>query len=76
MVLLLFQHTFLIHLSVEANYLFQGKLVPGLHLLPCIAQAAFQLWGQPEVDLLPSYCTNQCQPYTFWKNHHLQELWG
>ena len=43
-----------------ANYLLWKRLVEEWHLLPCIAQAAFQLWGHPEVNLLPSSHTNQC----------------
>ena len=50
---------------VKAEYLLQGRLVPKWHLLN-IAEAVFQLWHQPEVDLLASSCTNQCQHnYTF-----------
>ena len=45
------------------SHLLQGKLFPDWHFLPCIAQAAFQLWGQPQVDMLASSCTNQCQLY-------------
>ena len=51
------------HLNVEANYLSLGKLVPEWPLAPCMVQAVFQLWGQLEVDLLASSCTNQCQLY-------------
>ena len=51
------------HLNVEADYLSMGQLVPKWYLLPCIAQAACHLWGHPEVDLLASSCTNQCQCY-------------
>ena len=57
-----------IHLNVKANYLSQGRLVPEWHLLPQIAQEAFKLWGQPEVDLLASSCTNQCQHYYTFEN--------
>ena len=31
---------------MEADYLSQGRWVPHWHLLHCIAQVAFQLWGQ------------------------------
>ena len=51
------------HLIVEANYLSWGWLLPEWHLLPHIAQATFQLWGLPEVDLLASSCTTQCQQF-------------
>ena len=33
------------------------------HLLPQMAHAAFYLWGPPEVDLLVSSHTTQCQHY-------------
>ena len=36
-------------LSVEANYLSQNMMLPEWHLLPWVAQAAFHLWGLPEV---------------------------
>ena len=56
------------HLNVEADYLSQGRLVQEWYLLPCIAQAAFQLWGQLEMDLLVSSHTNQYQHYYTMKN--------
>ena len=40
------------HLNVEADYLSWDQLLPEWHLLPQVAQAAFCLWGLPEVDLL------------------------
>ena len=49
------------------HYLSWGWLVPEWHLLH-IVQAAFQLWGQLEVDLLPSSHANQCQHYYIWEN--------
>ena len=49
------------HLNVEANYLSQEKLFPEWYLLPCMAQAAFLLWGQLEVDLLAYSHAYQCQ---------------
>ena len=33
------------------------------YLLPQVVQAAFHLWGIPEVDLLASSCSTQCQHY-------------
>ena len=42
------------HLNVEADYLSWDQLLPEWHLLPQVAQAAFLLWGLPEVDLLAS----------------------
>ena len=51
------------HLNVEANYLSWGQMLPEWHLLPQVAQAAFHLWGLPEVDLLVSFHTTQCQHY-------------
>ena len=35
------------HLNVEDAYLSWVRLVPKWHLLPCIAQTVFHLWGQP-----------------------------
>ena len=46
------------HLSVEADYLSWNWLLPEWHLLP---QVAFCLWGLPEVDLLASSHSIQCQ---------------
>ena len=51
------------HLIVEADYLSQGQMLPEWHLLCHNAQAAFHLWGLPDVDLLASFCTTQCQHY-------------
>ena len=45
------------HLNVE------GQLLPEWHLLPQVAQAAFHLWGLPEVDLVASSHSTQCQHY-------------
>ena len=46
------------HLDVEASYLSWGWLVLERNLLLHMAQAALQLCGQMEVDLLGSPCTN------------------
>ena len=51
------------HLNVEAGFLSRGRLLPEWHLLPQVAQAAFCLWGLPEVDLLASSRSTQCQHY-------------
>ena len=51
------------HLNVEADYLSWDQLLPEWHFLPQVAQAAFHLWGLPEVDLLASSCSTQCQHY-------------
>ena len=51
------------HLNVETNYLSWGRLVTQWHLLPHIAEFAFQLQGHPEVDLLAFSNTNQYQCY-------------
>ena len=51
------------HLNVEADFLSQDRLFPKWHLLPQVAQAAFHLWGLPEVDLLASSHSIQCQHY-------------
>ena len=51
------------HHNVEADFLFQDRMHPEWHLLPQVAQAAFHLWGLPEMDLLASSCSTQCQHY-------------
>ena len=51
------------HLNVEADYLSQDQMLLEWHLPPQVAQAAFHLWGLPEVDLLASSCSTQCQHY-------------
>ena len=51
------------HLNVEADYLSQEWLLPEWHLLLLVADAAFHLWGLPEVDLLASSHSTQCQHY-------------
>ena len=51
------------HLNVEAGYLSQGWLLLEWHFLPQVAQAAFCLWGLPEMDLLASSPSIQCQHY-------------
>ena len=47
------------HLNVKANY----WMLPEWHLLPQVAQLAFQPWGLPVVDLLASSLTTQCLHY-------------
>ena len=49
-----------IHLNVEADFLSRDRMLPEWHLLPQVAQAAFHLWGLPEVDLLASSHSTQC----------------
>ena len=51
------------HLNVEADFLSWDQLLLEWHLLPQVAQAAFHLWGLPEVDLLASSHSTQCQHY-------------
>ena len=51
------------HLNVEADFLSQDGMLPEWHLLPQVAQAAFHLWGLPEVDLLAFSHSTQCQYY-------------
>ena len=51
------------HLNVKADFLSQDQMLLEWHLLPQVAQAAFHLWGLPEVDLLASSCSTQCQHY-------------
>ena len=48
---------------MEADYLSQDQLLLEWHLLPRVAQAAFHLWGLPEVELLASSHSAQCQHY-------------
>ena len=55
-------------LNVEAVYLSQERLFSEWHLLPHLALAVFQLWGQPEVDLLLYSHTNQCWHYYTLEN--------
>ena len=38
-------------------------MLPEWHLLPQVAHAAFPLWDLPEVDLLASFLSTQCQHY-------------
>ena len=51
------------HLNVEANYLSWYQMLLEWHLPPLVVQAAFHLWGLPEVDLLASSHSTQCQHY-------------
>ena len=51
------------HLNVEADFLSWDGLPLEWHLLPEVAQAAFHLWGIPEVNLLASSSSTQCQHY-------------
>ena len=51
------------HLNVEADFLSWDQMLLELHLLPQVAQAAFHLWALPEVDLLASSRSTQCQYY-------------
>ena len=51
------------HLGMEADYLLQDWLLPEWHLLSQVAQTAFHLWGIPDMDLLASSHSTQCQHY-------------
>ena len=51
------------HLNVEAYFLSWDWMLLEWHLLPQMAQAAFHLWDLPEVDLLASSHSIQCQYY-------------
>ena len=53
-----YKHT---HLNVEAECLPYRKLAMEWQLLCCIAQMAFQLSSQPDVNLLASLHTNESQ---------------
>ena len=50
-------------LNVEADFLSWDRMLLEWHLLPQVVQAAFHLWGLPEVDLLASSHSTQCQHY-------------
>ena len=52
------------HLNVEADFLSWDQLLLEWHLLPQVAEAAFHLWGLPEVDLLASSRSTQCHYFT------------
>ena len=54
---------YIILTSMETDYLSQDQLLPEWHLLSQVAHAAFHLWGFPEVDLLASSHSTQCQHY-------------
>ena len=51
------------HLNVEAHYLSQDWMLLEWHLLPQVAQAAFHIWGLPDVNLLVSSHSAQYQHY-------------
>ena len=51
------------HLNVEAIYLSQDQMVPEWHFLPQVVHTAFHLLGLPEVELLVSSHSTQCQHY-------------
>ena len=51
-------------LNVEGRFsMSRDQLLLEWHLLPQVAQAAFHLWGLPEVDLLASSHSTQWQHY-------------
>ena len=63
------------YLNVEGDYLSWDWMLLEWHLLTQVAQATFHLWGLPEVDLLASSCSTQCQHYyTFESPLHLGTL--
>ena len=64
------------HLYVKANYLSQDWMLPEWHLLPQVAQAAFHLWDLPEVNLLASSCSTQCQHYYTLESPLPMGAWG
>ena len=51
------------HFNVEADYLSQDGMLPEWHLLPQVSHAVFCLWSLPEMDLLTSCHSTQCQYY-------------
>ena len=48
---------------MKTNYLSWDQMFLEWYLLPQVVQAAFHLWGLPEVDLLASSHSTQCQHY-------------
>ena len=67
-VLLLFWHSCLPTSMWKLIICHVGWLLLQWHLLPHIDQAAFCIWVLPEVDLLVSSCTIQCQHYYTFEN--------
>ena len=53
---------------MEAGYLSWVWLLPEWHLLPHTVQVALQRWSLPEVGLLESSHTTQCQQYYTLEN--------
>ena len=51
------------HLNVEADYLSRDQFLLEWHLLPQVAKEAFCLLSLPQVDLLASSHSTQCQHY-------------
>ena len=51
------------NLKVGVDYLSLWRLVTECHFCPHVAQVAFPLWSQIEVDLLESSHSSQCQHY-------------
>ena len=56
------------NLNEEADFLSWNQMLPEWHLLPQVALAGFHLWGLPEVDLLSSSHSTQCQHYFTFGN--------
>ena len=55
------------YLNAEDDYLFWDQMLLEWHLLPQVARVAFHLWVLPEVDLLASSHSTQCQHYYIFK---------
>ena len=62
------------HLSVEANYLSQGWMLPEWHLLPRVAQAV--LWGYNRWISWHSPIALNASIITPWNIHYLWGPWG
>ena len=73
MVLLLLQHTRLPTPMWRLIICPRDWMLPEWHVLPQVAQAAFHLWGLPEVDLLASSYPLNASIITPWNLHY---LWG
>ena len=58
------------HLSVEANYLSWGQMLPEWHLLLQVVQVAFHLWGLPRWICWHPPVTLNASIITLWNLHY------
>ena len=59
------------HLNEETDYLLWGRLVPEWHLLPCIAEAVFQIWDLLKWNCLYPYISINVSINKPWKIHYI-----